>query len=262
MANNELAYLYNDWVKDLAAGNITITNEDSNYPTENLQDEEVAETCRTTAKVAIKLQFDMGASVQPKIFAILNHNFSGGTFDINSYTANDFSTGKVTVESAAAIRLLDTYHLEANAPTAQQYWEIDLTNATSADSYFEIGRVMIYSDVVTLNEIEHYKKNVSINYKNIINQTEYGIRYAHKLLANEINTFDLTWKNRTSNEVKTLFKTVFGSAYNFLWIGDKSAVDCYYVHIASDSLQWVDVFRETYIEDIGITLIECARGKS
>jgi len=223
--------------------------------------EEAAQTTRTTAKVAIKLQIDMGASRAPKVLAILNHNFSGGTFDINSYTAVDFTTGKVTVESAKAVRLLDVYHLESAAPTGQQYWEIDLTNATSADSYFEFGRVMIAADVVTLTEQEDYNKQVRNTYRNIVNQTAYGVRYVHRILTQKINSFDLQWTNRSSNELTTLIDTVYGSAYNFLWIPDKTLAPCYYVHLADDELEYIDAGRATLFPSQGITLVECARGK-
>ncbi|MFQ5953369.1 MAG: hypothetical protein ACE5JK_08245, partial [Candidatus Omnitrophota bacterium] len=82
----KLAYLFNDRIKDLAGGNITLTNEDSNFPTENSQEEQIALTTRTTNKTNILYQINMGASRQPQIFFIGNHNLNGGGIRVYSYT--------------------------------------------------------------------------------------------------------------------------------------------------------------------------------
>lgn len=260
------AYCYEDYVKN--ATEITLTSEDSdNYPVANSQDEQVALTTRTTAKVSIKYQVEFASARQPKIFAILNHNFSGGTFDINSYTADDFTTGKVAVEANKAVRLLDVYHRETSAPTAQKYWELDLTNVTSADSYFEFGRVMMYSDVTQLLEPKDIERQRGYGYKNIINVTPYGTRWVHKLTKN-VEQFQLNWSVRDNTNIptehRTLFETVYGDAHPFLFIPDLASTDCFYCYIDQPSLNWVEKRGEsssTLTTDVSIRFVEAVRGK-
>jgi len=259
------AYLYQDYVKDLAGASITITNENASYPTENLQDEQIALVCRTTAKVGIKLQFTLGAAAALKMFYIGNHNFSGGTFDINSYTAADFTTGKTVVETKT-IRALDVFHYESSAPASRQYWEFDFTNATSAASYFSIGRAMLYTDWVALTAVEDYQRLRGYGFRNIINETSFGVRWIHRMTEKR-ERFGLAWKARIQAthalpaEMRTLYDTAYGDAYPFLFVPDIALTDCYYVYIEDSELKWVDVFGTGAVFDIGLNLIEAVRGK-
>lgn len=258
-------YLYSDWITALAVSAIAITSEDStNYPETNLQNENVALATRTTAKVAIKLQVDLGSAKAPQIFAILNHNFSGGTYDINSYTAADFATGKTTVESAKAIRALDMYHREASAPTARQYWEWDFTNCTSADSYFEIGRAMMFSDRTALTYAEDFVRGRGYGYRNIINQTAFGTRWVHKLTEKR-ERFELAWGTRLSTtiatEMRTLYETVYGDAHPFLFIPDITGTDCYYGYLEQPELMYQEMYATVHTGGITMRFIEAVRGK-
>ena len=110
------AYLFSDYISSLAAGAISITNEDSNYPEANLQSEQIAKTTRTTNKTSIKFRYDLGSEKALCAFFVGNHNFSGGTFDIKSYTASDYTTGPLTIETKT-VRALDTYHYEEASST-------------------------------------------------------------------------------------------------------------------------------------------------
>ena len=259
------AYLYSDYVKSLAGASISLTNVDASYPVTNLQNEQIALVCRTTAKVAIKLRFTLAASAALKIFYIGNHNFSGGTFDINSYTAADWVTGKATIETKA-VRALDVYHYESSAPASRTYWEFDFTNATSADSYFSIGRAMLYTDYVTLTAIEDYQRSRGYGFRNIINETDYGIRWVHRMTEKR-ERFGLTWRARMQttsalpSELRTLYNTVYGNAYPFLFMPDITLTDCYYVYVEDNELRWTDAFGTSAVFDVNLNLVEAVRGK-
>lgn len=259
------AYLFDDYIKGLAGAVIVLTNEDSDFPIENSQDEQVALCTRTSAKVAIKYQFDLGSALQPQIFAILNHNFSGGTFDINSYTANDYTTGKTAVAASVAIRLLDTYH-RMSAPTARQYWELDLTSATSADSIFEFGRVMVYSDRTSLNEVQDIRRSREYRFRNIINTTIFGVRHTHKVQKRQ-EMFGLRWARRKGTympgDLRTLYEAVYGDAHPFLFIPNGNETACYYVYAESELLKWTDFNLPTAVaENMELELIEAVRGRA
>lgn len=262
------SYGFNDYIKDLAAASITVTNENTNYPKTNMQDEQIALTTRTTNKTAIKIQLDLGAAKQPKFFFIGNHNFSGGTFDINSYTANDFSTGKIQVEANKAVRLLDVYHRESAAPAARQYWEFDLTNVTSTDSYYEWGRAMLYDDLVQLTNKEDYSESRGYGYENIVNETAFKIRWVHKMIEKR-ERFELRWGERyavtLATELRTLYESVYGNAHPLVFIPDISGTPCYYVYIESPELLYAQIYgmgSYAHTGDVVLQLIEAVRGKA
>jgi hypothetical protein len=263
-----MAYLFNDYLKDLTSG-VSITNQDNDFTISNLLDPQIALTCRTTAKVAIKLQIDLGSSKQIKAFFIGNHNFSGGTFDINSYTANDFTTGKITVESAKAIRLRDVYHREASAPASRRYWEFDFTNATSDDSFFQIGRVMMYDDFTLLTNVPpDIVASVEDGYNNIINTTPFGIKWAHvKSGPTVVYRFQSARKFLSDNMIvdfRTLMNAVQGGGNPFVFIPDLVTVnttDVYYVRM-QDRPSWAEEGEDGWEKATGINfeLTEESRG--
>lgn len=275
MANNT-SYLFNNYLYYTSLVTINIVDAggdcvDANFPVANMQNRQVALTTRTDAKVAVKIQIDLGATIGTqymKTWAILNHNFSGGTFDINSYTAADFTTGKVTEADDVSVRLLDVYKHIA-APSQRRYWEIDLTNVTTADTYFEIGYLMGYSSYITLTEPYNIRQNRGYGFRNITNETTHGIRWTHKIYEKR-ESFSLIWEMRNDtympSEIKTLYDTVYGDAYPFLFIPQNDETPCYYVYIANPELIWttMDVFwtGNKYTEGLNLDLIEAVKGKS
>lgn len=272
----KVSYLFADFIKDLSSSDIDLVDGggsavDSNYPITNLQNEQIALRTFTDAKVAVKLQFDLGSSKQLQAFFMGNHNFSGGTFDINSYTAGDYSTGKTTVEAAKAVRLLDVYHYESSAPATRRYWEIDLTNVTSNDSVFKIGRFMCHdgSNPVQLTDIPDFITARGYGFRNIINVTSYGVRWAHKLTEDR-EQFEIGWRERTSanaihTELRTLYKTVNGNASPFVYIPDITQVDCYYVAIIEPDLLYAEIHNlsssDSHVGRFALKLLEEVRGK-
>lgn len=259
------SYLFNDYIKDITAGNISITNEDANFPTENSQNEKVSLCTRTTAIVGIKYRFELAANKALQIFSINNHNFSGGTFDINQYNAG--WAGGAAVQANVPVRLLDVYHREASAPAAKKLWEFDLTNVTTDDTHFEFGRAMAYDDLVQLSEVEDYERKRAYGYRNIINETTFGVRWAHKLYENR-EEFELFWKARDRQnlpaELRTLFEAIYGDAHPFLFIPDLANTDCYYVFSMTDKLEWGELFGTAatdVVTGFNLPLIEEVRGK-
>jgi len=238
---------------------------DPNFPIANLGNEQVALVCRTDAKVAVKVRINLGNNQSLRQWAILNHNFSAGTLDINSYTAADFVTGKVTEADDVAIRCLDMHEYITN-PNSRKYWELDLTNVTTPASYFEIGRIMCHTVPVILTDMYDIRRGRGYGFKNIVNETTHGIRWVHKVYKQR-ESFQLTWERRKNtyipSELKTLYDTVYGDAYPFLFIPNIDGKSCYYVSIANPELQWttLDIGTE-FTEGVQLDLIEEVRGKS
>jgi len=274
------SYLFNDYWKDITASDISIKNgagadkEDANYPIENSQDEQIALATRTDDKTNIRILFDInsasGGTKQLKTFFIGNHNFSSGSFKVYSYTANDYVTGQ-TLEATVASRTHDVFTRIAS-PANRRYLEIDLSNngtITSADSYYEWGRIMCYDDLVQLTDKEDYATPRGYGFKNIVNETTHGIRWIHKL-AEKRERFELKWIERmTSNsivtELRTLYDNTYGGAHPFMFIPDISGTDCYYVYLESPEMLWSEIFgtgSDSHAGDISLRLIEAIRGKA
>jgi len=264
-----IGYFYADLVKDLGAGDLTLTNEDSNYPTENSQNEQIALTTRTTDKVNILYQFDLGSAKQPRFFFLGNHNLSGGTVKVYSYSDAGFSVNQTNVGNFT-YRAMDMYLRLGSAPTARQYWEFDFSkngSATSGDSYFEIGRPMIGLDYVTLTDIEHYVRPRGYGFRNIINETTYGVRWAHKL-AEKRERFELYFNERVNvtlaSEMRTLYETIYGDAHPFVLIPDVTKAHVYYGYLEDPELMWQEIFgieTTSHTGEVRIRFIEAVRGK-
>jgi len=275
---NEVSYLFNDYYKDITATDISIVNdaaadkEDSNYPIENSQDEQVALTTRSDDKTNIKLRFDINSASSGtkalKAFTIFNHNFSGGSVKIYSYTANDYTTGQV-LEATVTVRTYDMF-TRISSPSDRRYWEIDISHngtATSSDGYYEWGRIMCYDDMVLITDKEDYITFRGYGYKNVINETNYGVRWVHKLTERR-ERWELGWNERSgttiATELRTLYESVYGGAHPFLFIPDIGDTDCYYVYIQDTDLLYSEIFgtaSTSHTGNIKLKLIEAVRGK-
>jgi hypothetical protein len=239
-------YTYWDWVIGTGV-TVSIISEDSNYPAENAQNREVADACRTTAKVGIKYRVDLSTTYQPKFYAFLNHNLSGGTFKVFTYTAGDWSTGKKFV-LMGDVRLLDQFCEIASAPTTKRYWEFDFTDATSADSYFEFGRFMLYTGLTGLEKTEDWKMKRGYVFQNIVNETKWGVRWSHEIQEKR-ERFELNWtvskEDETANplmdKLRGMYEDTNGGSKPFVFIPSSDKGDTNLVtngEFSSDTTGW------------------------
>jgi len=178
----------------------------------------------------------------------------------------------VQVEANKAVRLLDVYHYESSAPATKQWWEFDLTNTTTTDSVFKIGRAMAYdgSNPVQITDIEDYILGRGYGFKNIINMTSYGIRGAVHKLTEKQERFELGWNQRDISgaihtELRTLYETVYGDAHPFVFISDIGYVPCYYGYIEDPELMYSEIFNiqttGSHVGNFRLRFIEAIRGK-
>lgn len=274
-------YSFSDYFKDITTTDIAIVNdaaadkEDANYPIENSQDEQVALCTRTDDKTNIKIQFDInsasGGTKELKFFAILNHNFSGGSIKIYSYTADDYSTGQ-NLEETVTVRAKDMF-VRISSPTDARYWEIDISHngsATSGDSYYEWGRVMCYDDLTQLQQADQYDRERGYGFRNIVNVTPHGIKWVHKLADNQERirlTYHVAKNTYIPSEPKTLYDAVDGDAHPFAFIPDIALTNIYYGYLVNPELHWVENIGEaadgsTLIKQLVIEFIEAVRGKA
>lgn len=272
----KIAYLFDDYLKDLASASIDLVDAggscvDSNYPITNLQDEQVALQTRTDAKVAVKLQFDLGSTKQLQAFFIGNHNFTSGTFDINSSATGAWAGEEVLIETKT-VRTLDVYHYESSAPVARQYWEFDFTNTvtTDPDNVFKIGRAMVYdgSNPVQITDIEDYIRSRGYGYKNLINRTLFEIRWVHKLMKKR-ERFLVHWGERENitlaTELRTLYESVYGDAHPFVFIPDIAGTPCYYGYLEDAELLWNEIMgiaSTSHTGGVNLRFIEAVRSKA
>lgn len=267
----KLSYLYSDYVKDLAAASITLTNENSSYPTENSQHEDVAKATRTTDKVNILYQMDLGSTKQPQIFFLGNHNLSSGSVKVYSYSDAAFSVNQ-TLVATFTYRAMDMYVRVSSAPTARQYWEFDFNkNGTGAsgDTYFEFGRIMLYDDLVQITEIPDYITRRGYGFRNIINETKYGVRHVHKIMEKR-ERFEFGWNERKitnspAAELRTLYDAVNGDASPFVIIPDLSLTPCYYGYIEDAEMLYAEIMgvgTDAHVGNAALKFIEAVRGKA
>jgi len=277
----QVGYLFNDYYKDITATDIAVVNdvgadkEDANYPIENSQNEQVALRTWSDDKTNIKVRFDINSASsgtkELKAFGIFNHNFSGGSVKIYSYTANDYATGQ-TLEATVTVRAKDMFTRIAS-PSDRRYWEIDISHngsATSDDSAYKWGRIMCYTDIVVITDVEDYIKQRGYGYKNIINVTKHGIRAGIHKLMEDRERFELGWNQRTAanaihTEMRTLYDSVYGDAHPFMFIPDITSTGCYYVYIQDPELLYQEIFgtgSTAHAGGVHLRLTEAVRNKA
>lgn len=263
--------LYNDWVK-AADTVVSLTDEDPNFPAENAKTEEAALCARTLSgyTTAIKFQISLISPQAPRIFGLVNHNLATGTIDINSYTASNFTTGKVKI-ATLDVRELDLAYYAVAAPAARSYWEYDFTNAVPLargvfQEYFvELGRAMLYGAVcdADLAIIEDYKRSHAHEFSNIVNETPWGARWVHNVESRR-EKIKLTWGARLGTTVRDAFRTLFaltdGDARPFLMIPDLALTECFYGYVTERSLSWVESWIDYATEDLSFEMVTASRG--
>lgn len=273
------AFLYTDEIILLADAAVDLVDNgvtcvDPNYPIGNLKNAQIALRTWTDTVTDVKLQFDLGSTKQLQAFFIGNHNFTSGTFNINSYTDAAYSANIEQVEVNKAIRLLDVYHYESSTPTTRQYWEFDFTNTvtTDPDAVFKIGRVMVDDGSVPtqITSIPDYITPRGLGFGNIVNITEYRIRWVHKKTGKR-ERFELGWNQRPISdsihtELRALYEAVSGDADPLVFIPDIGHTPCYYVYIEDPELLYAEIFNiqttGSHVGNFRLRLVEAVRGKA
>jgi hypothetical protein len=262
--------LYEDWVKAEDTV-VALTQEDANFPAENVKTEEAAVTARTISGqiTDIKLQMTFSTTRAPRIFALVNHNLAGGTIDINSYTAGDFTTGKTTI-ATIDVRELDVCHYAEEPTTARGYWEFDLTNATPfargeyQEYSIEIGRAMLYSACdADLAVIEDFRRHHAHEFSNIVNETPWGARWVHNVESRR-EKIKLTWGARLGiavrDELLALLDLTAGDARPFLMIPDLADSECFYGYATEPWISWVELWIDYSHENLSFEMETASRG--
>lgn len=132
-----IRFMYDNWF-DAAATTLTASSEDADFLVSNIQHPWFTRHHRTTSKTSQWIKWNLGSALAVKAFILKNHNFSGGTINIQANASDVWTSPSIDLSLAV------TYDpIKKMWDTAQtyQWWRVDLTNATSADSYFKVGRI-------------------------------------------------------------------------------------------------------------------------
>jgi len=289
-----IAFIYPlDLVHYTPRGGLTINNEDPDYPIVNAQSNIAALKAKTTSKSAIKLYLNPsygteGRYYSPTITAFMNHNFSGGTYNLLASTYWDYGNNTLlnptTLQSSVPIRALDTIYIAASTPPYDyRYFEIDLSNATSADDHFEFGRVIlsepltqcfesgVESNYMWITTPESFRRERGYEFLNLSNRTPGGIRW-NSPLAEKIERFKLDWKASSGTDIvtklKELYMSTLGDGHPVVFLPHFSGTlplpvadrECHYVYL-EPGLKWEDSWDNLYTENISLSMRSAVRGK-
>jgi hypothetical protein len=289
-----IAFLYpHDLVHYTPRGGLNINNEDPDYPIENAQINIAALKAKTTSKSAIKLYVDPsygteGSYYDPTITGFMNHNFSGGTYDLYGSYYWDYGSGglldPISLQSAIPIRALDTIYISSIIPNlGLRYFMFDLSNATSADDHLEFGRVIlseplthcfkagVESNYMEISTPESYRRERGYEFLNMSNRTPGGIRW-NAPLAEKIELFKLDWKAVSGMDIvdklKELYAAALGDGHPVVFLPHFSGTlplpvadrECHYVYL-EPGFTWEDSWDKKYTENISLILKSAVRGK-
>jgi hypothetical protein len=283
----DIAFVYPlDLVHYTPRGGLTINNEDPDYPIENAQCNIAALKAKTTSKSAIKLYIDPsygteGSYYKPTITGFMNHNFSGGTYDLLASDFWDYENNTlldpVTLQSGVPIRALDTIYVSDIIPVASyRYFEIDLSSATSVDDHFEFGRVIlseplthcfeagVESNYMQISTPESFRRERGYEFLNMSNRTPGGIRW-NSPLAEKIERFKLDWKAVEGDDIidklKELLFATLGDGCPIVFLPHFSGTlplpladrECHYVYL-EPGFTWEDTWDKLYMENVSLVL--------
>jgi len=265
MKNLTYFTLTDDLIEPLAAADITITGAIADYPASNIRTIEMGETAR--GAIGGKIQITFGAGVNPRFWALLNTNLRAGDVTIRTYTTDFLSSGGPTPSGESRVipwRALDMKSYFAIPMSAQRYWEIDFNGCycNIGDSFLEVGKVVAGLGVHTfLDDFSNFQTGV--DYRNIYNETQGGVCYAHKLEQRR-RSFSLSWNAslvaHAIPDILELLEYTRGGAYPFVLIPNNDAVDLYYVRSA-DRTSWTEQYARAFLTGLMLEFRELSRGR-
>lgn len=116
---------------------LTVTNEDSNYPIENIYDTRLSKIYRSlTTEIRILFDAGLGYTLTPDSVTINAHNISDtATIRIEGNDSDSWGSPSFSQE----ITYNELCMLEFFTASAYRYWSIYIDDPTNADGYIQIG---------------------------------------------------------------------------------------------------------------------------
>lgn len=136
-------FMYDDFG---AACTMTASTAAASFPASNAVVDFRQVPWRSTAVTASWLQFTATSSISPTGIVIVDHNITSGNTQLRlrSSTTSNFSGGTQTVVGPSQMTWRSgLIYAFFSAPTARQYWRLEITDASNPAGYFQIGRVLL-----------------------------------------------------------------------------------------------------------------------
>lgn len=218
-----------------------VTNEATNYPKTNLSNPLRSKRWRSIGTGQIDLDFDLGSSQLPTVFALVDSNLSASqTITIYASASSVFSSGETYTytsvtytQSQAGIIRIYLGNPDSGSATARRYWRVRLPNAGTSATYHELGAVWFGT---------YYSIPIDLGASNkIIDQSKVSVSYSGARYFDRIRTYrDIDFNVPLTREADGLFtferalEVCGGSSYVLLdmygWTTDtaKKASSAYY----------------------------------
>ena len=182
------------------------SQEDENYPVENVQDIRLATVWRTETASASSIVIDAGtgATITCDCCAVLAHNFStAATITIQANTADTW----VTPGLSSAVTYREDIMVLFFTSSPFRYWRFYFDETGNADGYYEIGRLFLgtYLQIDPSSAVEFPEKHLR---SDRISFSISGQPYSDQGLEH----IELDYKfGRSSDSMKSKIETMYGS---------------------------------------------------
>lgn len=181
---------------------LTESQEDTNYPVENVQDIRLTEVWRTTTASAATISIDAGTgeTITCDCAAILNHNFSSSALTfVQASTAATFTPTALSASVTYRSDIMVVFFTSG----AYRYWRFNFSDTGNGDGYYEAGRLVLGtylqvdpSSLVEFPEGAQRTDSVSFGITNQMYSDEglgyktykYGFEYAANSMKSSIET--------------------------------------------------------------------------
>ncbi len=189
---------------------LTESQEDANYPVENVQDIRLAKRWRTSTASAATVKFDVGtgSTITCDACAIIAHNFSASAaVVIQGNTADTW----ISPGLSQVITYREGTMVLYFTSSAYRWWKFAFDDTTNPDSYYEIGRLVLgtYLQMSTGSLVEFPEKHPRSDQMlfSVSNQPYSDIGVEHKEL-------DYRFEH-AGGTTKTAIETLWGSCGRF-----------------------------------------------
>lgn len=209
---------------------VTASDENAEYPLENVYTNNYAQPFRSTAAGAtdITLVFDFGSAVTIDAIGLGNVNLrSSATVKIQGHTAD--SWGAPDVDETIDASDLDgnrrcLYH-DLSSSATKRYWRVVINDDGNPDGFVEVGEIFL-GESVELNDSFDKTARQRLAQNNVQHETDYGQVYTYT--RNQRWVFELTWTNAyssTKDQILALARYVESNAKPFFFVIDDDPGD-------------------------------------
>ena len=238
---------------------ISATNQNTNYPDDNLTELPISKFWRTNDRVvtAQTIQINLGAAREIDLVALVNHNFSF-TSSVVLRAGSSASPDGSQFTRTIPTRELDMFLI---LPTVQnfQYWSVQINDTNNRDGFLSAG-YLILGRRITFDFGFNFNWKYIDNFYNLRHETEFGA--IHSFWLYERVMLELQFEHLLDTQARAyreFFRSVGRGDQPFFLIPDADKQDGHFGRLESKLERTVG---HAFRQRLPVRFTEDSRGKT